>query len=149
MKSPGLTTRKFPTQLAVMTFSLKVSEFSRWKILHLDGRFNAFNERDLLEALVPYRSFDRVGLDLSQTESLNLRILQEILKWSEDLRAKGGDFVLISPTDSVRRSIEIFLGLHRLQHIQSLSELSLREFYQDAKLGGADKGPERDTEISP
>ena len=110
-----MTTRKFPAELRLMTFSLKVSEFSRWKILHLDGRFNAFNERDLLAALEPYREYDRVGLDLSQTESLNLRILQEIFKWSQKLRSSGGDFVIISPTDSVSRSIEIFLGMHRMQ----------------------------------
>lgn len=112
-----------------MSFSLKVSGFSEWTILHLDGLFNAFNERQLLEALAPYRSLRKLGLDLSETEAMNLRILQEIFRWSEATRKAGGDFVLIAPNDSVRRSIEIFLGLHRLQHVHSLSELSLRDFY--------------------
>jgi anti-anti-sigma regulatory factor len=122
-----------------MSFSLKVSEFSEWTILHLDGLFNAFNERQLLEALTPYRRLHKVGLDLSATESMNLRILQEIFRWSEEARKTGGDFVLIAPTDSVRRSVEIFLGLHRLQHVRSLAELSLRDFYR--RPAGLYEGP--------
>ncbi|MBX3017249.1 MAG: STAS domain-containing protein [Bdellovibrionaceae bacterium] len=122
-----------------MSFSLKVSEFSEWTILHLDGLFNAFNERQLLEALAPYRSLSKVGLDLSATESINLRVLQEIYRWSEDSRKNGGDFVLIAPTDSVRRAIEVFVGLHRMNHVRSLAELSLRDFYR--RPAGLYEGP--------
>lgn len=98
--------------------------------MHLDGLFNAFNERQLLEALDPYRKMAKVGLDLSETESMNMRILQEVFRWSENARKSGGDFVVIAPNDSVRRSIEIFLGLHRLQIVTSLAEISLRDFYR-------------------
>lgn len=113
-----------------MSMSLKVSEFSEWTILHLDGYFNAFNERRLLEALLPYKKVSKVGIDLSGTESINMRLLQEILRWSDANRATGGDFVLIAANDTVRRSMEIFVGLHRIHHVTSLAELSLRDFYQ-------------------
>lgn len=136
-----------------MAFSVKMSEFADWTILHLDGLFNAFNERQLITALEPYRKLSKIGLDLSRTESVNLRILQEIYRWSEDLRKSGGDFVLIAPNDSVRRAIEIFLGMHRLQHVKSLAEISLRDFYRPrpgSEEGDRDEAPARlGIEISP
>lgn len=118
-----------------MSFTLKTSESSTWKILHLQGRVDAFNDREVIEALRPLQGPEtrRCVLELGQCESLNLKFLRELIHWAENLRVSGGELILMAAPVSIKRSLEIFVGRHRIRQVNSVGDLSLLDTYGDQR----------------
>lgn len=100
------------------------------------GHVDAFNERHVLETFKPH--FERPGrlmvLDLAYCESVNLKFLRELVRWSQALRDNGGELILMNGSVAVRRMIEIFVGPDRIRYISSLAELTLNEVYGPDRL---------------
>lgn len=118
-----------------MSFSIKTSEHENWKLVHFQGRVDAFNERLVLEAFKPFQSdlSGRVALELSRCEGLNIRFLREIVRWSEDLRFAGHELILMSAPVQIKRTVEIFVGPHRIRQVETTHDLTMLEVWGETR----------------
>lgn len=118
-----------------MSFSITTSEHENWKLVHFQGRVDAFNERAVLEAFKPFQAdpAKRVALELGQCESLNIRFLREIVRWAEDLRYAGGELILMNTPVAIKRTVEIFVGQHRIRQVASKADLTMLEVWGESR----------------
>ncbi len=120
----------------IMTSFFKVSDFASWKVLQLFGRVEAANDSLIIQDLRAFQKLEHrhFALDLSQCQSVNLRFIMEVAKWADWLKEQKGELIFLSPTASVQRSIDIFVGRHRVRQVESTSELSLQVMFGAERL---------------
>lgn len=114
-----------------MTSFFKVSDFASWKILQLYGRVEASNDALIIQDLRGFQKLEHrhFALDLSQCQSVNLRFIMEVAKWADWLKEQKGELIFLAAPASVQRSIDIFVGRHRVRQVESTSELSLQVMF--------------------
>lgn len=112
-----------------MVTALSFVEMPGWRGLKLTGRADAFNDRQLIQALEKTMAdSNRIAIDLSDAEFLSLQFLRALRFFSQELGKKGGEFVLVRPSHSVRRQIEIFFSPKAFRIFSSQQELQSGQF---------------------
>lgn len=105
---------------------MRVFDLPGWKGLTISGRVDAFKDRQLIQSMEEeIGDFDRVALDLSETEFLSLQMLKFLSHLNQVLGRKGGELALVRPTHGVRRQIEIFVGPRVFNVYQSREDLQM------------------------
>jgi hypothetical protein len=119
-----------------MTSFFKVSDFASWKILQLFGRVEASNDSLIIQDLRNFQKLEHrhFALDLSQCQSVNLRFIMEVAKWADWLKEQKGELIFLAPQAAVQRSIDIFVGRHRVRQVESSSEMSLQVMFGAERL---------------
>lgn len=81
-----------------------------WFFYHFGERVDAFNEDDLKRQILEGFEEGRthLALDLQRTRFLSLPFIKFLSQLSEDLHAKQGRLVLVSPSEKLKRQIGIF-----------------------------------------
>jgi anti-anti-sigma regulatory factor len=107
----------------MVTF-LKTIELPGWTGLKVSGRIDAFNDRQMINALEQnIQNSSRVALDLSDAEFLSLQFLKFMGNLHRELGRNGGELALVRPSHNVRRQMEIFLGPKAFNLYQSPQDL--------------------------
>lgn len=104
--------------VSIRTHDQKVGDSlsSSWRIVTLAGRVDAFADKRTLAGLkmaAPLGSSAApswTALDLSQCDFLSLWALKEIAQWAQEQTRAGGRFVVLSPNESIRRQLDVFVG---------------------------------------
>ena len=114
-----------------MTSFFKISDFSSWKVLQLVGRVEAATDSLIIQDLRRLQKLEHrhFALDLSQCLAVNLRFIMEIAHWADELKEQKGELIFLSPSASIQRSIDIFVGRHRVRQVESTEELSLQVLF--------------------
>lgn len=99
-----------------------LTESDGWKVLAPLGVLNAANDRSMLEVLRGDLG-KWIVFDLSECESLSLRILLALSHKAQAVRSMGGELILLHPSDSLRRSLDIFVGRSAIREINDAREL--------------------------
>jgi anti-anti-sigma regulatory factor len=116
-----------------MSVSLHVSERNQWLVLSLSGRVDAFSDKRLAANLrAAGRPSAGVVLDLSRCEFLSLYFQKSLLAWKKELVQTGGDLMLLSPAESIRRQLDIFMG-RELRIYDSWDTLEIESFYKQSR----------------
>ena len=105
-------------------------------MLQLFGRVDSANDALIIDDLRRFQKLEHLhfALDLSQCQSVNLRFIMEVAKWADWLKEQKGELIFLAPTASVQRSIDIFVGRHRVRQVESSSELSLQVMFGAERL---------------
>lgn len=103
-------------------------EESGWEIFSLKGRVDAFNFDEVKSALVD--SFQKcphqLAIDLSEAEFVSIPFIKVMAEIARDLSQKGFKMALVSPSEKLKRQIDIFATLDEMTIFRS--RISLLEF---------------------
>ena len=113
-----------------MSVSIRSLDRKPWKILALSGRVDAFSDKRVVAGLknsAPLGVW--IALDLSGCEFMSLWALKEVAAWGREQETAGGQFVVLSPRESIRRQLDVFIG-PQLTVYSSLQQLEVETFYK-------------------
>ncbi len=130
---------------------MDISEASRaWFVINAKVRIDSFNQ-DTLKALLnrsQEASFQNVALDLRTTRFISIQAIQTISQFADALRAKGGAFALIGPTERAKRHFEIYGSLRAITVMRAAEVVAAEKVAEKVDLltpknsTGSDQGPQ-------
>ena len=110
-----------------MSLKISTSKIDQWTLVFIDGRVDAFNDKKTIQVFEDLRisSECKIAVDLSKADFISLAFLRWLLSFSTALRTVQGDLVLLNPAHSIRRQIEIFIGLSSFKVFETLEDLNM------------------------
>lgn len=103
------------------TTEKNATEKNGWWIHTLGERVDYFNQgsfKDNLEAMIEKGGL-KIALDLSQTRFLSFLSIKMLARWADMLKEKGGHFMLIGPSEKLKRQIGIYASLENMMVIKA------------------------------
>lgn len=99
--------------------------YGNYKLVNVDGRIDAFNDRQFIEfisGLLDNQS-KLLALDLKDCAFLNLNSIRFLLGLHEQLRDQSGELAFVAPMAQVQKHLDVFggrIGLRLYRQIEDL-----------------------------
>ena len=90
---------------------------NKWFVINAKVRIDSFNQNSLREGLKRARSlgYSQIAVDVTSTRFISLAAIQSMVRFGKELKAAGGEFVLIGPTEKTKRHFEIYGSLDSIK----------------------------------
>ena len=115
----------FPQQQAPIIRDYSIQEESGWEIFSLKGRVDAFNFEDVKMALIraSQKKPHHFALDLQEAEFMCIPFIKAMAEVAKKLNQQGFKLALISPSEKMKRQIDIFATLDEMVVFRSRESL--------------------------
>lgn len=107
--------------------SVNIEKKSDWVFVQLPSRVDAFNfkeVKDCIEGLLQENP-TKLALDFSVTSFVNFLMIRFIHEKAGALKANGGQLVLLSASEKIKRQFRIYASLDPIETFSRKSELTL------------------------
>ena len=115
----------YPMKQQPASRETSIEEHAGWQVVTIEDRVDAFNTDKLIddiEAIIESNSPFLI-LNLETTTFISFPFIKKLSEWAFRLKQKGLPFILLKPSEKIKRQIDIFSKLEAFQVSRTEDEL--------------------------